>query len=181
MAKIRSQRRVEREKFYKRGSSWTKKGDQLVKLTGADVYSLIYRNDKIYVYTSTDRPGWPPTKEEIVGRLNGVTLYAQLAEIFLNRPSTTRLRYIKAQQTFHLKTDKQRIKGRKTEPHLCPKRKIASNLRTTLWHLGVNGACSPSPSLQCCKGHQLEQDQAHVELYLKVDPFIYLCYRIELL
>jgi len=41
----------------------------------------MHRNGKFYVYSSTDRPGWPPTKEEIVRRLNRVTLYAQFAEI----------------------------------------------------------------------------------------------------
>ena len=65
MATQRS-RRVVREKFRKRTSSWTKKGNELAQMTGAEIYWVIHHNNKYYTYKSTDRPGWPPSEQEIV-------------------------------------------------------------------------------------------------------------------
>jgi len=66
MAIQRSDRRAVREKFRKRSSSWFRKGNELAQVTGADIYIVIRHGNKYYTYKSTDRPGWPPSEQDIV-------------------------------------------------------------------------------------------------------------------
>ena len=68
MAIQRSDRRAVREKFRKRSSSWFRKGNELAQMTGADIYIVIRHGNKYYTYKSTDRPGWPPSEQDIVSR-----------------------------------------------------------------------------------------------------------------
>ena len=100
MAIIRSERRIKREKFYKRSLSWFSKGNELAQLTEADIYMVAYRNGKYYIYKSIDRPGFPPTEEEIVNRLDRSMLCVHYAEISSNRINTILLRCIGVRQTF---------------------------------------------------------------------------------
>jgi len=66
MATHRNDRRVVREKFRKRSASWFRKGNELAQVTEADIYIVIRQGNKYYTYKSTDRPGWPPSEEDIV-------------------------------------------------------------------------------------------------------------------
>ena len=66
MAIQRSNKRAVREIFRKRNKSYTKKGNELAQLTGAEVFSIIRLSGKLYTYKSTNRPGWPPSEQEIV-------------------------------------------------------------------------------------------------------------------
>jgi SRF-type transcription factor (DNA-binding and dimerisation domain) len=68
MATQRNRRRAVREKFRKRSSSWFRKGNELAQMTGADIYIVICHGNKYYTYKSTDRPGWPPSEQDIVSR-----------------------------------------------------------------------------------------------------------------
>jgi hypothetical protein len=68
MAIQRNDRRAVREKFHKRYKSWSKKGNQLARLTGAEIYTVICHGNKYYTYKSTDRPGWPPSEQDIVSQ-----------------------------------------------------------------------------------------------------------------
>ena len=57
------------QKFQKRSASLFRKANQLAVITGVDIYLQIYRPDKdrYTVYSSTEHPGWPSTKEVVVG------------------------------------------------------------------------------------------------------------------
>jgi hypothetical protein len=57
------------QKFQKRSTSLLRKANELACMTGADIYIQIYRNDKdrYLVYSSAEHPGWPSTKEVVVG------------------------------------------------------------------------------------------------------------------
>ena len=74
MANHRSERRAVREKFRKRTPNFIRKGNELSQATKADVYILIYHNDKYRSYKSTNRLGWPPSEHDIVSRLALVAL-----------------------------------------------------------------------------------------------------------
>ncbi|KAL8696245.1 MAG: hypothetical protein Q9201_007754 [Fulgogasparrea decipioides] len=65
----RNPSRAIREKFRKRRSSLLKKADELAYMCQTDVYLILYRGDKFYTYSSTDRDDWPPSEEEMVSRL----------------------------------------------------------------------------------------------------------------
>ena len=54
------------EKFRKRKESLFRKCDELRIHCQADVYILVCRNGKYFVYKSTDHPSWPPSPEQIV-------------------------------------------------------------------------------------------------------------------
>jgi hypothetical protein len=54
------------EKFRRRKISLLSKADDLHRFFGADVFFVIQKNGKYYVYISAEKPHWPPTKEQIV-------------------------------------------------------------------------------------------------------------------
>lgn len=62
----RNPNRAIREKFRKRRCNLMKKADELAYMCQADVYLVMYRGDKFYSYSSTDREEWPPSEEEMV-------------------------------------------------------------------------------------------------------------------
>ena len=66
MANHQNKRRIVREKFRKRSSSFFRKANELSQVAEADIYVVIRRDDKYYIYKSTDRPGWPPSQQDIV-------------------------------------------------------------------------------------------------------------------
>jgi len=66
MANHQNKRRAVREKFQKQSSSFFRKKNELSQVAEADIYVAILHNDKLYIYTSTDRPGWPPSQQDIV-------------------------------------------------------------------------------------------------------------------
>ena len=68
MAIRRTNQRVVREKFRKRSPSWFKKGNELAQMTGAEIYMVALHRNKYSTYKSTDRPGWPPSEQDIVSR-----------------------------------------------------------------------------------------------------------------
>ena len=55
------------EKFRKRKRSLMNKADQLAKLCQADVYLVVSRENQHVTYSSTEKAGWPPSKDELVG------------------------------------------------------------------------------------------------------------------
>jgi hypothetical protein len=55
------------EKFRRRKASLASKSKELAELCDADVYLLIRRNRKFYVYSSTEELSWPPSADELVG------------------------------------------------------------------------------------------------------------------
>ncbi len=57
------------EKFRNRKESLVRKCDELRFHCQADVYILVSRNGRYYVYTSTDHPSWPPSPEHVVSAL----------------------------------------------------------------------------------------------------------------
>ncbi|KAL8673861.1 MAG: hypothetical protein Q9168_001726 [Polycauliona sp. 1 TL-2023] len=61
----RNPNRAVREKFRKRRTSLIKKADELAFLCQADVYLVVYRGEKYYSYSSSDRDDWPPSEEEM--------------------------------------------------------------------------------------------------------------------
>jgi len=54
------------QKFHKQRHSFLKKGNDLKKLCGAEIYVLLKYRGKYYAYTSTSDNSWPPTPEQIV-------------------------------------------------------------------------------------------------------------------
>lgn len=65
MARKNDKHRAQREKFRKRIKCLQKKADELSQ-TAADIYLVIHREHRYYVYQSTEREGWPPSQEELV-------------------------------------------------------------------------------------------------------------------
>ncbi|KAL8641808.1 MAG: hypothetical protein Q9228_001426 [Teloschistes exilis] len=61
----RNPSRAIREKFRKRSGSLLKKADELAYMCQTDVYLILYRGNKFYTYSSTDRDDWPPSEEEM--------------------------------------------------------------------------------------------------------------------
>ncbi len=70
MAKIRTQRHIVREKARKRTKSLFRKANELAQIADANIYVVIARSGKYQIYRSTDQPGWPPSEQEMVSRLN---------------------------------------------------------------------------------------------------------------
>jgi len=66
MVNHQNKRRAVWEKFQKRSSSFFRKENELLQVTEADIYVAILHNDKLYIYTSIDRPGWPLSQQDIV-------------------------------------------------------------------------------------------------------------------
>ena len=62
------------QQFTKRKSNLMKKADQLARLYHADVALIIRRNERYYIYRSTDHEQWPPSITEIV-RMNPIYRY----------------------------------------------------------------------------------------------------------
>jgi len=54
------------EMFRKRGRTVFNKADELARKCDVKVYCLLKREDKLYKYSSSDDPTWPPTTEELV-------------------------------------------------------------------------------------------------------------------
>ena len=74
------------EKFRKRKNNILKKGDELRLLCGADVYILLCRKGRYYIYNSTNQPSWPPPPEKIVNTLETCSLcYALNAETYVGQ------------------------------------------------------------------------------------------------
>jgi len=55
-----------REKFRKRKASLASKAKELAALCNAEVYLLIRKTEKFYVYSSTEELSWPPSADELV-------------------------------------------------------------------------------------------------------------------
>ena len=53
-------------KFQKRQRNFRKKANEINKLCGADVFTVLKYRGKYYVYKSNDDPAWSPTLEQIV-------------------------------------------------------------------------------------------------------------------
>ncbi|CAF9940733.1 hypothetical protein IMSHALPRED_002144 [Imshaugia aleurites] len=53
------------QQFTRRKSNLMKKADQLARLCHADLALIIRKNDRYYMYRSTDHDQWPPTITEI--------------------------------------------------------------------------------------------------------------------
>lgn len=66
MAKVRTQRHIDREKARKRSKSLVYKAHELGRIPIVKVYLVIERGGKIDRYKSTDQPGWPPSEEQMV-------------------------------------------------------------------------------------------------------------------
>ncbi len=60
------------EKFRKRKRSLVNKADQLAKLCQADVYLVVSRENQYITYSSTEKAGWPPSKDELVGNSSDI-------------------------------------------------------------------------------------------------------------
>jgi hypothetical protein len=57
----------QREKTRKRRETLLRKADDFHKLCDTDVYMVLYKQNKFYVYTSQkNKPAWPPALTEIV-------------------------------------------------------------------------------------------------------------------
>lgn len=54
------------QQFTRRKSGLAKKADELARLCHADVALIIRKNNRYYIYRSTDHDQWPPTITEIV-------------------------------------------------------------------------------------------------------------------
>jgi hypothetical protein len=70
MAKVRTQRHIDREKARKRTKSLLKKMNELAQIADAKIYFVIDRNERYQIYKSTDQPGWPPSEQEMVNHPN---------------------------------------------------------------------------------------------------------------
>jgi hypothetical protein len=68
MAKVRTQRHIDREKARKRTKSLFKKMNELAQIADAKIYFVMDRNERYQIYKSTDQPGWPPSEQEMVNR-----------------------------------------------------------------------------------------------------------------
>lgn len=55
-----------KEKFRKRKGSLMRKANELAELCGTDVYVLLARENRHYVYKSKEEQSWPPAAEVIV-------------------------------------------------------------------------------------------------------------------
>ena len=63
---IYKQVRAERERFRKRRKSLIKKANELSILCNTDLYLVMYQSGRYYIYSSTDRQGWPPNRNDLV-------------------------------------------------------------------------------------------------------------------
>jgi len=54
------------QKFHKRRRNFLKKGNDLKKLCGAEIYVLLKYRGRYYAYTLTSDNSWSPTPEQIV-------------------------------------------------------------------------------------------------------------------
>ena len=54
------------QQFTRRKSGLVKKADELARLCHADLALIIRKNNRYYIYRSTDHDQWPPTITEIV-------------------------------------------------------------------------------------------------------------------
>ena len=59
-------KRVVQESFRKRRNNFLRRAHEIGAQYGANIYVLIHRQGKYYVYTSTLRTSWPPPVEEVV-------------------------------------------------------------------------------------------------------------------
>ena len=53
-------------KIRRRRQTVFRKADEFHKLCDAEVYVLILKNSRFYVYSSAERPNWPPPTADIV-------------------------------------------------------------------------------------------------------------------
>ena len=60
----------EQETFRKRRGGLTKKAHELSHFTKTDLYLVMFRGGRYYVYSSADRDGWPPSQSDIVSAGN---------------------------------------------------------------------------------------------------------------
>jgi hypothetical protein len=65
-SKRATHRKAITEKFRKRKISLVNKAGELADFCKADVYLLIRRNERFYIYSSTNQSSWPPSPEQIV-------------------------------------------------------------------------------------------------------------------
>lgn len=71
-------KRAAAEKFRKRRRSLLRKANELSKLTETDVYLVLGRGDRLFIYNSSNDLSWPPQKADLVGShssLKGVDAY----------------------------------------------------------------------------------------------------------
>ena len=66
---IRNKTKVLNKQFRKRSGSVFRKVNQLWLLTEARIYLVMCQNEQVYIYKSTDQPGWPPLGADIVSHL----------------------------------------------------------------------------------------------------------------
>ena len=59
-------KRVVQESFRKRRNNFLRRAHEIGAQYGANIYVLIHRQGKYYVYTSTLCASWPPPVEEVV-------------------------------------------------------------------------------------------------------------------
>ena len=59
----------EQETFRKRRGGLTKKAFEVSYFTNTELYLLMFRGGRYYVFSSTDRDGWPPSQSDIVSVL----------------------------------------------------------------------------------------------------------------
>jgi len=67
--KISKKRDRTNENFQRAVKNVMRRCDEINRRYQADVYTLFYRNHRLYEYTSTDQPSWPKPTEEIVSRI----------------------------------------------------------------------------------------------------------------
>ena len=60
-------RKLARDKYRKRRRTCIKKAHELAIRCSADVYLAVCKGGKFFIYKSTDRQGWPPAHNDLVG------------------------------------------------------------------------------------------------------------------
>jgi hypothetical protein len=62
-------RKIRQGMLRRRRLTLFKKLNEYYKLSGAEVYTLLYVNGRFYEYSTTCRPSWPPSRDQIVSLL----------------------------------------------------------------------------------------------------------------
>ena len=63
---------MRKDNFRKRNRTFIRKADELARIPGAKVYTVVLYHGQTHVYTSHSDKAWPPSREEIVRGLRAL-------------------------------------------------------------------------------------------------------------
>lgn len=61
------QTRAWKERYRKRIMNFLRRAHEIAAQFGADIFVVAHKDGRYYAFSSSDRDGWPPTAEQIVG------------------------------------------------------------------------------------------------------------------